>query len=169
MRISSFMGSGWSSTRRSTTLSLSPPYPPPSRTTRSAAGPLPRVERREEPVGEVALGPLVGPRHRVDGLPSDEDVALRGVVIPRHTPRPTEALWSCKGRGPAAPVHDAQLPVVAALVGRGELLDGLFGGPAFGHQIEAARAVVKVRHRLGGDGAHAGARPRHDGADGEEL
>src|SRR5215212_5674086 len=140
---------------------LFPPRVSPSR--------LSGVQRSEEPPGEVPGSCLKGLRHRLDGLPSDEDVALGGVVLSRHTPGPLEALAPGEGRRAAPGVNDAQLPVLALVVGGDQGLDRLFGGLASGHKIQAPRAVVEVRHRLRRHGACSGASPGHYRADREKL
>src|SRR5215217_872024 len=140
---------------------LFPPRVSPSR--------LPGVQRRQETPGEVPGSCLKGLRHRLDGLPSDEDVALGGVVLSRHTPGPLEALAPGEGRRAAPGVNDAQLPVLALVVGGDQGLDRLFGGLASGHKIQAPRAVVEVRHRLRRHGACSGASPGHYRADREKL
>src|SRR5215212_12029893 len=119
---------------------LFPPRVSPSR--------LPGVQRRQEPPGEVPGSCLEGLRHRLDGLPSDEDVALGGVVFPGNAPGPLEALVPSEGRRPPTGVDGTQLPVLALVVRGDQGLDRLFCAPAPGHQVEATRAVAEVRHRL---------------------
>src|SRR5215207_548616 len=84
---------------------------------RVSARRLPGVQRSEKPPGEVPGSCLKGLCHHLYGLPPDEDVALGGVVLASNTPGPLEALAPCKGRRAAPGVDDAQLPVLALIVG----------------------------------------------------
>src|SRR5215207_4649538 len=98
---------------------------------------LPRVQRRQQPPGEVPGSCLESLCHRLDGLAPDEDVALGGVVLSCHAPGPLEALAPGEGRYPPHGVDDAQLPVLALIIGGDQRLDRLFGGLAPGHKIQA--------------------------------
>src|SRR5829696_3426131 len=127
------------------------------------------VQRSEEPLGEVPGSCLKGLRHRLYGLPPDEDVALGGVVLSRHTSGPLEALAPGEGRRAAPGVDDAQLPVLALVVGGDQGLYRLFGGLASGHKIQAPWAVVEVRHRLRRHRSRPRAGPWHYRADSKKL
>ena len=66
-------------------------------------------------------------------------------------------------------VDDAELPVVAPVVGRRQLRHRLLRVRALAQQREPVRAVTGVRVCLRGDRTGLRLSPRDDGADGEEL
>ena len=66
-------------------------------------------------------------------------------------------------------VDDAELAVLAAVVGRGQPRDHLLGARALAQQREPVRPVARVRVRLRRDRADVRLRPGDDRADGEEL
>ncbi len=72
-------------------------------------------------------------------------------------------------RGAPGGVDDRDLAPRGARVGRDELRERLAGRQAGGEQVEAARAVGDLDVRLGGHGADACARPRHERADREPV
>src|SRR5207247_4919238 len=121
-------------------------------------------------LGERLAGaPLERRGERRDRLLGDEDVPLRRVAGAGPTARPREAVAAGEGCAAAASVDDAELAVVAPLVGGGKPLDRLLGGEAVTEQREAVRAVARVRVGLRRDRAYVRLRPRHERADGEEL
>jgi hypothetical protein len=65
-------------------------------------------------------------------------------------------------------IDEADLAIVAALVGAEEAFEGGLGRGPLVHQREAFRTERRVRPRLGGDGADPGPRPRDDGPDAGE-
>ena len=170
MRRSSSIGRSWSSTRRSTRMSDSAAYPPSRSTTSSdgrllaapvAARGLRRGEALDQALRERQLRVrLERRRERVDRLRADEDVALRRVARRRCGARPS--------RGSSAPVQlaasplrvdDAELALVASLVGRRQPLHDLVGAEALAQQREPVRAVARVRVRLRRDRARPRAPP----------
>ena len=94
---------------------------------------------------------------------------MAGVVLAGYSPGAVKALRSGEGHRLSPGVHDTQLPVLAILVSADEGRDGLLGGLALGHQVEAARAVVEVGERLRGESPYAGECSRDDRSDGNEL
>ena len=110
-----------------------------------------------------------GRRERSDGLLADEDVALRGEARAGLPAGPVEALAAREGGAAAGRVDDAELAVLASLVGLGERLDRLGGARAVAQEREPVRPVAWVRVRLGRDGADTRLGPRHHRADREEL
>src|SRR5215208_4952082 len=132
-------------------------------------GRLPRVQRREQSCAEVSLRLCEGSRHRLDRLPTDEDIALGRVVSSGRTSRPLEALGAREGSSPAPGIDDTNLPVLAVFVGGDQTFDGLISGFSPSHKLEPVRPIVIVRHRLRRHSSDAGTRPGNDRANGEEL
>ena len=66
-------------------------------------------------------------------------------------------------------VDDGALPDLSLRVAGGQRLERLLGRVARLHQVETARTVADVHHRLRRDGAHPGDRPGHDGTDLEVM
>ena len=135
-----------------------------------AAGCLRRGEAVEQPLGERSPG---GGRERVDErvdrLRRDEDVALGRVAVAGPPAGPVVALGAGERRAAPGRVDDAELALLAAVVGRRQPLDDLVGRGAAAEELEAVRPVARVRVGLGRDRADVRRRPRHDRADGEEL
>src|ERR671920_414032 len=100
------------------------------------SGRLPRIQRREQPRGQISSRLLVGLRHSLDRLPADEDVALDRVVFSGRTSRPLEALGAREGSSPAPGVDGTNLPVLAVFVGEGQTFHSLISGFSPGHKLE---------------------------------
>ena len=108
-------------------------------------------------------------RERGDGLLADEDVPLGRVARAGSPAGPVHALRAGEAGAASVRVDDAELAVVAAVVGGGQARDDLLGGQSLAEECKAVRAVAGVRVRLGRDRSHVWLRPRHDRADGEKL
>ena len=134
-----------------------------------AAGSLGRGEARQQSLGQRAFGRLEGLSECVDRLAGDEDVPLGGVPGAGPAACPVVAAGAGERGAPAGGVDDAELPLVAAVVGLGQALDDLLGRQALPQQREAIGAVARIRVRLRRDGAHPGLRPGDDRPDGQEL
>src|SRR5439155_128539 len=105
----------------------------------------------------------------LDDLRSGEDVSLCAVVLTRHAASPLEALGTGVGRDAPARINDAELPLLAIGILREETRGHGTGIEPFGQKAKPIRSVARVGPRLGRDRADGGTRPRHDGADREEL
>ena len=137
--------------------------------TRVAAGALPRLERRDEPLGERAAHLPVRTGHLGDHCLAGEDVALDRVPRTGLVPGPRVALRArVRGRAPVRR-DGAQLPRLAGVV-VGEC--GGERGRGVTSPLEELEHRGSVRGDPGGlrrDGADTRLRPRHDGADREVL
>ena len=83
-------------------------------------------------------------------------------------PGPVDA--SCAGIGRVAPggIDQMELALVAPRIALGKHGDDVGRGFAFSQHCEAVHAVQRIDEGLCGDGAHAAANMRDDGADREE-
>ena len=127
-------------------------------------------EAPDEPRSErLAAAGLERLGERAHGHLRDEDVPLRPVRGPRAATSPVEARGAGVRHASAARVHDPDLPVLAAFVGRRRAFDDLLRGQPLAQEREALRPVPRIRIRLGRDRAHSRLRPGDDRADGEEL
>ena len=92
--------------------------------------------------------------------------AKQGPALP-----PAQSMHAPPGVGGAATgrVDDAELAVLAAVVGRRQPLDHLGRAQPLGEQREPVGAVARVRVGLRRDRPDTRLRPRHDRADREEL
>jgi hypothetical protein len=127
------------------------------------------VQRREQSLGESAVGLLVRLGHRVQGLGTLQDVPLDGVLVALPVARVRDTLLAGERRDRPVLADDADLPRLGLVVVRGQLLDGLGGVVALPEQVQAVGAVRDVRVALGRDRARVRARPRHDATDADEL
>src|SRR5205814_755234 len=92
--------------------------------------------------------------------------AGEAVAQPRGEPAgPLRALGAGEGRALAAPVDDPELPLVAVVVRRSQLLDHFGGRATRAQQPQSLGAVPRVRVGLRRYGADMRLGPRHDGAD----
>src|SRR5207244_13203932 len=134
------------------------------------AGGLRRGETFDEPACERLPGrPLEGDRGRGDRLRAGEDVSLSRIAGAGAVAGPVDALPAGIRRRVAVAVDDAELALVATVVGTDQPPHDVVRGGALSQQREALRSVPRVRIRLRRDRADLGLRPRHDRADGEEL
>ena len=111
-----------------------------------AARRLRRRERLDQALGERSAR-LERLRERVDGVAGDEDVPLRGVAVAGAPAGPVEAGGAGVGRTATLRVDDAELPLVAAVVGLGQPPDDLLAptGPAAGARARRARSAGSRR------------------------
>ena len=135
-----------------------------------AAGRLGGGEAGEQPLGErPPRRALEGRRQRVHGGRRDEDVPLRRVARPGRPAGPLEALGARVGRRAPMRVDDAELAVLAPLVGADERPHDVLRRVALAQEREPVGPVGEVRPGLRRDRADLGLGGRHGGAHGEEL
>ena len=169
-------GSSWSSTRRSTRARHASPS---GGTTSSAAdwrprtsppSPCGRLQRRQQPRGEVAGGGLERRRHR-----GRHGVALHHVRLaaPRGAGRVAgvgDAVRAGGDRHAAARVDDRRPGArVRSASAASSASSASARGLAALHPVERVRAVRGLDHRLRGDRADARARPGAERADAEPV
>ncbi len=109
-----------------------------------------------------------GTLHGQDHVFPGEDVALRGVLGTRAVSGPDLALRT-GGRGRTSlGVDDPDLTLITLGVPGEEGIDDRSRRQPTCQELQSARPEGRVGRGLGGDGSHSGARPGHDGTDGEE-
>ena len=96
---------------------------------------------------EWPVGGTGGSLHRLHDVRPHQDVALDRVSVADDAAGPLQAVVPCEGRRAALAVDDAGLPLVAAVIGRDERIEGLLhaallagdraGGDARGRQSAA--------------------------------
>ena len=94
---------------------------------------LARVQRRQQPPGEIVVARLVGARHSLDDLSPREDVALDGVVLTGQATGPVVAVLARKSSRASPGVHDPHLALSLLFVFLRQKLYGLTGGFPPGH------------------------------------
>ncbi len=135
-----------------------------------AAGGLGGRQAVEQSLSEgSSLGRGERRRERRHGLLADEDVPLGGESRAGDATRPVHAGGSGVGRAASIGVDDAELAVVATVVGIGQPLHDLGCTEAFAEQLEAVAPIPWVGVGLGCDCAYVRLGPGDDRADGEEL
>ncbi len=151
-------GSGWSSTRRSTTATggamsaasfdttYSGALPPPPIATR----PVPRRQGVEEPLREGVLVRAEPARlHRLHHLRADQQIADDGVPRPIPTARPRAALGSRPCGAATGRVDDPELPAVEEVVLAAQHGGHLVGKDPGPQEFEHPRPEGAVRIGLG--------------------
>jgi len=134
-----------------------------------AADGLGGIESGEHAAGEVAMGLLEGFRHRGPDFVVEHEIGLDGVVVANDVTGGGDVLRSGVGGDAALGVDHGDLANVAAFVGEEESFQGVGGGAAGPHEVEAELAVAGIDEGLGGDGADSGFGPGDRGADGEPV
>ena len=130
---------------------------------------LPRRQRLHQPMRQTALRLLESLGERAHGILADEDIALRGEVRPRHPTRPGKAVRASKSRRAPLRVHNPNLALLWAIIRARQRGDSLLRRLALRQQVEATRAIARVRPGLRRHRADTGFGERHDRADGEKL
>ncbi len=132
-------------------------------------GGLRGLERREEPVSEIAFRTLERVLHRRPDRFVGHEVGLHREPVAREMSRRRDAARPRVRRDAAAGIDHRDLPNVPSGVILQKRRQRLRSGEPVTHEGEPARPVVDVRDGLGRHGADAGFRPRHDRADGEVV
>jgi len=94
---------------------------------------------------------------------------LRCEAVARNAARVRDTARTRKRRGSSIHRNDAELPVFAPFIRFCQPRGDVGGSGAAGEKFERPRAVGGVREGLRCDRARAGAHPRHDGTDAQEL
>ena len=174
-RRNSTSGSGWSSTRTSTTRSQASPR---AGTTRIAADWRPR---RSPPAASPASsasssrsasGPFalhIGGRHRPPHRARRHQVPLRRVVLADRVAGEAEAVRPGVDGDPTSRVDHRHLAFVLQRVGGGQLGERLGRTLARPHPVQPVRPVRRARVRLGGDHSDPRLPEGDEGADREPV
>ncbi len=140
---------------------LAPPHVP--------ARALRRLERPEQPLGEVAPAAAERRRHRLGDAGSRHHVGLTCEPLPDDVAGVGDALVAGVGSGAARVVHRAELPVLGELIRLQDGREGLRRVESGEHPLDRVGAVGDLGQRLCGDGPDLGTRPRDDAPDREPV
>src|SRR5574341_1295510 len=134
-----------------------------------AARGLAGLQRGDQALGKRLLRCLVGARGLLDHLFAGEHVARDRKTVAGARPAPIDAFRAGVLADAALGIDDVQLAMVAALVGRGQVLDQLRRGHARAQQVEPVPAVEGIDQRLRRERAHAALGVRAERADGKKA